>query len=95
MPPTLSPATAVPSAAVAGSSYGGGLASDLTGTSRAGRLVYAGSYPEPAQTRSADEPIGLPGLLFHDDMTAEFDTGWWPRGPTRSSAACGKPTAGR
>jgi hypothetical protein len=65
------------------------------GTSRAGRLVYAGSYPEPAQTRSTDEPIGLPGLLFHNDMTAGLDTGWWPRGPTRSSAAGGKPSAGR
>ncbi len=94
MPPTLSLTTAVPPAGVAGRSYGGDLACDLTGTIRAGRLVYAGSYPEPAQTRSTDEPIALPGL-FHNDMTAEPDTGWWPRGPTRSSAACGKPSAGR
>jgi hypothetical protein len=57
MPPTLSPTTAVPAAAVAGWSYGGDLASDLTGSSRAGRLVYvlprAGT---DAQHRRAHRP---------------------------------------
>ena len=85
----------MPPATVAGWPYGGDLAGDLTGTDRAGRLVYAGSYPEPSQTHSTDEPIGLPGLLFHNDMAAELDTGWRPRGPTRPSAAGAKPSAGR
>jgi hypothetical protein len=65
---------------VAGWSYGGAVISDLTSTSRADRLVYAGSYPEPLEAGSGDEPAGLsalPGLLFHDDMTVELDTGWW------------------
>jgi pimeloyl-ACP methyl ester carboxylesterase len=71
---------AVPPVAVAGWSYGGAIISDLTGTSRADRLVYVGSYPEPLEAGSGDEPAhlsGLPGLLFHDDMTVELDTDWW------------------
>ena len=67
---TLSLTTAVPPAAVACWPYGGDFVSDLTDTSRAGRLVYAGSYPQPTQTRSSDEPAeitGPPGQLFHGE----------------------------
>jgi hypothetical protein len=66
----------------------------VTSPAAAGQAAWSTYYPEPAQTRSTDEPIGLPGLLFRNDVTAELDTGWWPRGPTRSPAACGKPSAG-
>jgi pimeloyl-ACP methyl ester carboxylesterase len=71
---------AAPPVAVVGWSYGGDVISGLTDTSRVDRLVYVGSYPEPAETSGSDEPFdpsGMPGLLFHDDKTVELDTDWF------------------
>ena len=71
---------AAPPVAVAGWSYGGDVISGLAGTSQIGRLIYVGSYPEPAQAGAASEPpdLGsLPGLLFPDDATVLLDNDWW------------------
>jgi pimeloyl-ACP methyl ester carboxylesterase len=69
---------------VVGWSYGGAVISDLTDTSRVDRLVYLGSYPEPLETSSGDEPLDLdsmPWLLFPDDATVVLDDDWWLNTP--------------
>lgn len=76
---------AAPPIVVAGWSYGGAVISDLTDTSRVDRLVYVGSYPEPVQTSSSDEPFfdldGKPELLFPDAATVVLDNEWWLNTP--------------
>lgn len=71
---------AAPPVAVAGWSFGGEVISGLAGTSQIGRLIYVGSYPEPAQAGAGSEPPdldSLPGLLFPDDATVLLDNDWW------------------
>lgn len=69
-----------PPVAVVGWSYGGDVISGLASTSKVGRLIYVGSYPEPAQASAGSEPPdldSLPGLLFPDDATVLLDNDWW------------------